>query len=68
VANDTVNHGASVAQEPGVVQTVLGLTSGPGTVDNWTGNHGAPVSGNHILTEDGDFLNTEGDDRLITEG
>jgi hypothetical protein len=63
---DTVNHGASVAQEVSVVVAIQGVTRGPSVVDNWTGNNTSGAS--HILTEGGDILTTEAGDRLITEG
>lgn len=62
---DTVNHGSSVAQETSVVVAKLGVTRGPGVVDNWTGNNTSGAS--HILTEGGNILTTEAGDRLTTE-
>lgn len=63
---DTVNHGASVAQEASVVVAVSGVTRGPSVVDNWTGNNSGGGT-SHILTEAGDILTTEAGDRLTTE-
>jgi hypothetical protein len=64
MANDTVNRGASVAQEPSVVAAVLGVTRGPGIVSNWSGN----AVSFHILSQGGDMFATEGGDRITTEG
>lgn len=63
MANDTINHGASIAQEAGIVVKIKGITRGPGIVDNWTGNN-VVVGGAHLLDDSGNVLTDDSGNRL----
>ena len=62
MANDTINHGASIAQETSIVVKVQGITRGASIVDNWTGNN--VVAGGHLLDDSGNVLTDDSGNRL----
>lgn len=64
MANDTVNHGASVAQEAGAAVAKKGVSRGPSVADNWTGNN---TVSNHLLDDLGNVLTGDSGNRLTGE-